>query len=116
MTEINGTSGNENLYGTEDSDTINSFAGNDTMEGGQSDDTYIYNIGDGHDIIHDNGVTDDGLDRILFGTGITEEDITLNRSTESDRHLVITFENNPNDSITIQYQFHYPRFKHRERN
>ena len=47
---IQGNSGNNTYQGNGGNDTLNDFAG--------GNDVYIYNLGDGHDWINDNGGTD----------------------------------------------------------
>lgn len=89
--DITGTSGNDVLRGTNLTDRIVALEGNNTFEGGQGDDyleggtgnnTYIYNPGDGHDVIFDHG----GNNRIVFGDGIDADMLELERS---DDDLVI---------------------------
>lgn len=75
---------NDSLFGGAGDDTINGNFGDDTLEGGAGDDllfdrddstTYIYNLGDGNDVIYDaNGTGED--DVLQFGPGITAQDIT----------------------------------------
>lgn len=48
---ISGTKGNDKLVGTDDNDTLTGGAGNDSLWGGGGDDTFIYNRGDGKDVI-----------------------------------------------------------------
>lgn len=80
-----GITGNDEdniLSGLDGQDTIIAGAGNDTLNGGQAsdllrgnlgDDTYIWNINDGNDVIEEEG----GLDKIIFGSGITLSDINF---------------------------------------
>jgi Ca2+-binding RTX toxin-like protein len=51
MAFIPGTTGADNLVGTDLADTFDGGAGNDTLSGGLGDDTYLFGRGDGHDII-----------------------------------------------------------------
>ncbi|HHW4681487.1 MAG TPA: calcium-binding protein, partial [Xylella taiwanensis] len=46
-------------------------AGDDTLYGSDASDTYLFNLGDGHDTLVDQG----GTDTIVFGTGIAASDI-----------------------------------------
>jgi len=47
----------EAFVGTRYNDTLEGGVGNDYMVGGAGNDTYIYAIGDGHDVINDSGGT-----------------------------------------------------------
>ena len=53
-------------------------SGNDFLIGGSGDDTYLYGWGDGRDTIVDRSVSGEG-NRILFGEGITQDDLTFFR-------------------------------------
>ena len=65
-----GGDGDEELIGLDGrDDTISGGAGSDAMQGGTGDDTYRFGYGDGSDSIEDTG----GVDRLIFGTGITQE-------------------------------------------
>jgi Ca2+-binding RTX toxin-like protein len=85
--EYYGTDGEDVLSGTSGGDIIYGKGGDDILSGGFGDDSYIYNIGDGHDIVSDyynaqwGGFTQDdqGNDKIIFGEGITLDDIYFSR-------------------------------------
>ncbi|WP_298082303.1 calcium-binding protein, partial [uncultured Campylobacter sp.] len=110
---ISGYGGDDVLYGEEGNDSIDGGDGNDIivggkgddiLDGGDGDDTYVFNIGDGADIIEESG---GGMDIIKFGEGINKEDIIISKSKreEGDREptcLTIKFKNNDKDSITLQ--------------
>ncbi|WP_282957363.1 calcium-binding protein, partial [Methylovulum psychrotolerans] len=56
---LTGTSGDDYLYGYDDSnDTLNGSAGNDHLEGGSGNDTYLIAKNDGADKLIDSGGTD----------------------------------------------------------
>ncbi|WP_310442559.1 Ig-like domain-containing protein [Sulfurimonas sp.] len=108
---IDGGSGNDTLYGNTGADTIKGGAGDDiiisdtevnyqnpayadiieggigkdTLQGGAGDDTYVFNRGDGQDIIYDydnyNSNNLDyynaGNDILQFGAGINADDLVL---------------------------------------
>ncbi|TAM46135.1 MAG: hypothetical protein EPN55_06250, partial [Gammaproteobacteria bacterium] len=63
-------------------DILEGGAGNDAVHGGAGDDTYIFDLGDGRDMIEDQTAPDEG-NLIAFGEGIRFEDIvaTLNGDT-----------------------------------
>ena len=89
---------------------LNGNDGDNTFIGGQGNDSfhddretserYIYNLGDGNDFIYDYG----GVDAIIFGEGITKENIRFNKEPEN---LVIWFdiEGHENDIICIGNYF-----------
>ena len=90
------------IFGNSGNTTFEGKGGNDYYEstlGG--DDTYIFNLGDGYDTIHDIG----GLDTIKFGEGITLENIVMLRNLSSN-NLEIWFDiEDSNSGITIENYF-----------
>jgi Ca2+-binding RTX toxin-like protein len=52
---------------------------NDQLRGSSGDDTYVFNLGDGVDTIEDKAVPGEG-NRIRFGAGITQSDLTLSQN------------------------------------
>jgi Ca2+-binding RTX toxin-like protein len=66
-----GNDGNDTINMAYFNDTIVGGRGNDVLNGGEGDDTYIFNRGDGHDTIKD----ESGFNRIVFGDGITSDDL-----------------------------------------
>ncbi|WP_298029534.1 calcium-binding protein [uncultured Campylobacter sp.] len=70
-----GNGGNDWLYGDNKNDILIGGEGDDHLRGSRGDDTYIYNIGDGNDTIHDY----EGEDIIKFGKGINKEDIVVTK-------------------------------------
>jgi Ca2+-binding RTX toxin-like protein len=64
------TNGNDVIIGSEWDETLNGKKGNDDLKGGNGKDTYYFELGDGIDIIEDNG--NSSIDRIKFGPGITD--------------------------------------------
>jgi len=105
---FSGTSSSEYVYGTKANDTLKGLAGddylyaedgNDTIEGGDGgdfmsgdagNDTYIYALGDGSDTIAETS----GTDGLMFGAGITTENLTLADYSIADTR--ITFSSNAN--------------------
>ncbi|MEI3550069.1 MAG: calcium-binding protein [Alphaproteobacteria bacterium] len=95
---LNGTADDDILTGGTGHDIINAGdgynditggQGNDTITGGYDRDTYYYNLGDGFDTITD----PNGKDQIIFGEGISKDDLTLRRNG-NDLWLII------NDDLT----------------
>jgi Ca2+-binding RTX toxin-like protein len=63
------------------SNLLHGGAGNDTLVGGEGHDTYLYDFGDGTDVVVDESVA--GYTNSLnFGFGIEMDDVTLNRSND----------------------------------
>ncbi len=81
---LNGGTDNDQLNGESGDDILNGGTGNDTLNGGSGDDTYIYNLGDGDDVIID---VAGGVNIIQFGTGITESDIGFERINNENTGL-----------------------------
>ena len=82
VTEVEGTSNDDELVGDESGNIINGYDGNDTLTGelgndtligGNGNDTYLFSLGDGNDVIHDAK----GNDTLRFGADITAENITV---------------------------------------
>ncbi|PHM08364.1 DUF4347 domain-containing protein [Nostoc sp. 'Peltigera malacea cyanobiont' DB3992] len=116
---LNGTNGPDNLVGNSDNDIINAQAGNDIitgnkgndiLTGGGGKDEFVYNLGDGIDIITDFGGLGKGsnpsaaivseLDTLKFqGAGLTARNLVL---TQNDNNLEITFEGVADDKVILQ--------------
>jgi len=73
-----GGEGVDTLTGNDGDDTLIGGAGNDSLRGGTGDDVYIYNRGDGDDVIWDTGSA--GGDVLSFGSGIAISDLVLSRA------------------------------------
>jgi len=97
-----GTSGDDYIVGLRGADTLMGGAGNDTLLGGQGADTYLFSIGDGEDVIDDSDVAGSGsMDRIRFGAGIEQEDLSF---TQSESHLEIGIQGTT-DNVTVRNWF-----------
>jgi Ca2+-binding RTX toxin-like protein len=96
-----GGMGNDSLYGGAGNDFLQAGIGDDVMQGDDGADTYSFILGDGRDTIN-NYQTAAAADKLVFGAGITNANVRLNRDGND---LVITLTNSPNDSIRIQNQF-----------
>ncbi|WP_159588743.1 calcium-binding protein [Hydrogenophaga sp. BPS33] len=119
---IDGGDGNDAITDTAGANTLRGGAGNDILhgrgvfEGGQGDDalsasdswsadTYIFNLGDGHDTITEWSVNQSigyaGYeDTLQFGPGITAADVQLRRVGND-----MVFWLNENDQITVKEWF-----------
>ena len=77
---LEGGEGNDLLDGGVGDDILVGGAGDDVLEGSYGSDTYVYNKGDGHDVINNyaySGVQD--KDVLKFGEGISSEDLEVIR-------------------------------------
>ena len=101
---IYGESGNDSIIAASGDDTLNGGIGNDYLEGGVGNDTYIFNIGDGIDRIYDyeNSQTEGRADKIIFGEGISAEDIVFSRNGND-----LTISYSESDSVTVQNAYRY---------
>ncbi|MEM6677340.1 MAG: calcium-binding protein [Pseudomonadota bacterium] len=90
------TDGNDNILGTTQADRIAGGRGTDSLTGGDGSDTYIWNAGDGLDIITDGGFGD--TDRIEIN-GFLSSQATFNSNSLGD--LVITFDTSDPDAIVV---------------
>lgn len=74
------TSGDDLILGYDAADDLSGGVGNDELRGEGGGDTYRYDVGDGNDRIVENG-TDLGIDRVVFGSGVT---IAMMRAERTD--------------------------------
>jgi Ca2+-binding RTX toxin-like protein len=79
---LGGGAGNDTLIGNGDADTLTGGGGNDLLQGGLGSDTYVFNAGDGQDIVRDliSGWNSGGFDTVELGTGITPTGVTVVQS------------------------------------
>ncbi|WP_460077456.1 putative Ig domain-containing protein, partial [Roseibium sp. ROS1] len=86
----------DDVIETSATDTSGNFAttleggeGNDTLIGSKNSDTYLYNLGDGSDVIND-ASTSGNTDSLSFGAGIRAQDIVFERSGTANDDVVVT--------------------------
>ncbi|MEM1047722.1 MAG: calcium-binding protein [Pseudomonadota bacterium] len=93
--------GDDTLIGAYGDDTLEGGTGNDSLQGDDGSDLYIFNRGDGQDVIHD-----DSFNAFLSHTdrveirGYQAADVTLSRSAPDSNDLIITFAGTT-DQITL---------------
>lgn len=92
-----GNAGDNVLYGESGDDVLGGGAGGDLLIGGSGSDRYLFNLGDGHDVIDDQGRLMD-QDGVIFGRGLSFADLHL---TLDDRGLLFQFAGNDQDSVCI---------------
>ncbi|OBQ45757.1 beta strand repeat-containing protein, partial [Halodesulfovibrio spirochaetisodalis] len=93
-----GGSGNDTINAGGGDDTITGGTGDDILTGGTGSDTYIFNVGDGNDTIHEGTCNGVDVDILNIGVGITTEDLIF--SADGD-DLVIKIKGHDDDSIRI---------------
>ena len=97
---IYGEAGNDTLYGDDGNDIISGGQGDDRLVGSNGDDSYLWNLGDGLDTIEEYA----GRDKIVFGEGITFDDLSF---TSDGYSLKITVGGNENEGMLIDAHFNY---------
>ena len=104
---ISGRSGKDILYGDAGDDYISGGGtliggpGNDNIRGSKGDDIYIFNRGDGQDLITDTG----GMDTIRFGDGIRPDDIVIKRVGNGYGHNLELCIKDTNDKVAVYEHF-----------
>ena len=88
-----GLAGNDTVYAGGGDDILNGGAGNDRLEGGAGNDRYIYNIGDGEDVVWDDEFWGNGFNRISFGAGITAADLRIVGNPADGSDMIVQFAN-----------------------
>ena len=95
---LNGDEGNDLLLGGRGADTISGGAGNDFLLGGRGRDTFIFNTGDGRDVIGDFGTGNNrggfisGGDRITINIdGISNFEELMGFATQDGNHVSFDF-------------------------
>gem|GEM_PF-2274993 len=91
------TAGDDVINGFFDANVITGGLGDDILSGRDGADDYIFNIGDGDDIIIENGFFDN--DELIFN-GYSSTDATFARGVVDRTDLIITFLSG--DSVTIR--------------
>src|SRR4029077_14182534 len=103
----------EAIIGSGAADVIFGGKGNDFLSGGAGGDIYIYQRGDGQDVIDDQGAFSfgpikAGLDFLAFKGGITASDLRLTRDGQSDdlKITLLDSDGNPTtDTLLIKGEF-----------
>ena len=92
---LTGTSANDIMDGDMGNDTLRGGLGNDTVDGCAGNDTFLFGLGDGQDLVRDDGGT---ADKILYDTGINPLDLVISRQA-NDLRIAI---HGTSDQITVQ--------------
>ncbi|MCP4283649.1 MAG: hypothetical protein GY792_04245, partial [Gammaproteobacteria bacterium] len=102
-----GGAGNDVFYGDDGNDTMIGGTGNDTFDGGEGNDLYLFNVGDGRDVINNENFSDEyrvdwqNPDIIRFGEGIAPADIVISR----DGDTLLLGINGTGDSLALSDWF-----------
>ncbi|WP_260862691.1 calcium-binding protein [Citrobacter sp. Marseille-Q6884] len=104
-----GDEGNDSLIADSGNDLLAGGAGNDYLEGYYGSDTYLFNIGDGQDWIKEHFTSDNDVDRLVLGEGISQENILLRRN---GNNLVVTFRDST-DTVTLDSFFYIENNRYR---
>ena len=107
------TAGADTIVGTNYGETIDGGAGNDTLQGRNGDDTYVFGRGYGQDVVTDTE-TDFLLaktgDRVLFNADTAVADVQVLRGVNESIVLRIT---PTGDTLTLTDNFKYSYLSHR---
>ena len=97
------------LRGLDGYDTLTGGLGDDWMDGGHHGDSYVYNLGDGHDVIREYSSASSYRygDKLVLGAGITPWNVTLARSATDSKDLVLTFDENSGSIVSDEQFGHY---------
>ncbi|HHD56142.1 MAG TPA: calcium-binding protein, partial [Desulfobulbaceae bacterium] len=82
---VDGLAGNDTIITGPGDDRLTGGTGDDTLKGGAGDDQYIFNRGDGHDLVIDqaDNITG-GQDTLRFGAGIHWDDLLFRVDAKTD--------------------------------
>jgi Ca2+-binding RTX toxin-like protein len=83
-----GEEGDDTLYGREGNDWLNGGPGNDSLDGGSGGDVYVFNAGDGIDVVADFDGGLAGDDAFVFAEGIASGDLVLTASPFDSRLFI----------------------------
>src|SRR3989475_3836058 len=105
---MQGLGGNDQLFGGGGNDTLDGGLGNDFLVGGPGNDTYVFNRGDGQDLLFDQNYSGSDMNTIRLSTDVAPTDVTLQTDANGDLLLAI---NGTSDQLTVQNYFVDPVFQ-----
>ncbi|MDO8416814.1 MAG: Ig-like domain-containing protein, partial [Agitococcus sp.] len=104
----------DQLYGGDGNDELNGAEGDDNLTGNAGNDTFVFNRGDGHDIVYSSDQSyDTNLNQYVYGVGvdviqlsadITPNDVILRRSGD-DLYIYLNEVSGTADSIRVYQHF-----------
>ncbi|MEM7213864.1 MAG: calcium-binding protein, partial [Pseudomonadota bacterium] len=99
---VTGGWGDDDLRAQGGSDTLEGQQGDDFLRGGNENDTYLFDVGFGQDIVSDAGWSNNsGADVIQFGQGIDPANLQV---SASGADLILGFDDS-DDRLTVQLAF-----------
>ncbi|HUR90524.1 MAG TPA: calcium-binding protein, partial [Ramlibacter sp.] len=100
---IAGGAGSDTLFGGLGVDSITGGTGNDFLDGGLGSDVYVFNQGDGDDLIVQNDTVSADIDVLrLTQSGLTADQVTFSRGYQTYNDLVITIHTGDDDTGTVE--------------
>ena len=100
---LEGNELNNVLTGGGGDDTLAGDAGDDTLIGGDGGDGYVYEIGDGSDVIIETAGTNSGGDVLVLAGTLRPEDVLFVRNPNANDDLILSFTDGGH--ITIKNYF-----------
>lgn len=109
LTPALGTNGQDELNGTANAEVINAGAGDDVIRGGRGNDVliggagqdnYLFNVGDGLDLIDDVS-TPGEANRVVFGAGIDAQSLHAEYSGTANQGLLTIHLGNGTDALSF---------------
>ena len=83
-----GNDGNNVIDGNAGANTLRGGRGDDWLRGGAGNDAYLYDQGDGNDVVDDVDATPGNADEVRFGQGITSAAVRVRRDDQDVRLVV----------------------------
>ncbi|GGI54681.1 calcium-binding protein [Oxalicibacterium solurbis] len=99
---LRGQGGDDSLDGGGGDDQISGGSGNDLLVGGDGNDTYLFNLGDGLDIVTEESWKDSGNDQIIFGAGLDLNSAQISQSYGENGKLYLDFNFGNGDRLSIE--------------
>ena len=104
---LNGSAGNDTLNGGVGNDILDGGSGSDLLNGGTGNDTYLWNYGDGDDVIADDYLStgQGAINRLVFGPGILASDVTAVIVPSNSSQIRFVFRQNGliSGSVIVDY-------------
>jgi Ca2+-binding RTX toxin-like protein len=99
---VSGMGGDDMLFGGAGNDTITGGTGTDILDGGDGTDTYVYNPGDGDDVIDQNDTVAGVVDTLQLN-GVTADQVTFTRGYYSYDDLVVNITQGTGETASVDH-------------